>query len=333
VKEETVSNAIAESTFTTNGSRSLANQPAFLIATDGTAQSDAAISIARQLPSGRGRHVEVITVVDTTPIPWGGVDGSLILDYERGALEDARKKASAQLRRLGDKTWQVEVRTGQPAETIAAVARESRPRLVIVGLGGHGPTARLFGNETALRLARISSTPVLAVGAGTQSLPNRILVAMDFSEASIEAARLALEIAAPGATMTLVHVVPWERSQYVPEHWFREHEEHIAAQLKRVSGWLNHDAASRIHQKVLYGKPGPVLLACAEDLQADLIVAGTHGRGFWGRVLGGETISKLIRGARCSVLVLPHASTFQKFERLATDELIYEHAGKEVEQI
>jgi len=318
-----VSNAIAEATFSTsNGNHSLASQPAFLIATDGTAQSDAAISIARQLPSGRGRPVEVLTVVDTTPVPWGGVDRSVILDYERGTLEDAKKKASAQLRRLGDKAWQVEVRTGHPAVTIAAMARESRPRLIIVGLGGHGPTARFFGNETALRLARISSTPVLAVGTETRSLPNRILVAMDFSESSIEAARLALEIAAPGATMTLVHVVPWERSQYVPEHWFREHEEHIAAQLKRVGGWLNHDAASRIHQTILYGKPGPALLGCAEELRADLIVAGTHGRGFWGRVLGGETISKLIRGARCSVLIFPHASAFQKFERRPPDEFV-----------
>jgi len=292
---------------------------AFLIGTDGTPQSDAAIAIARLLPSGKGGRFKVLTVVDDTPIPWGAVHRSIVLDYKRGALQEAVEKASAQLRQFGDAGWQVEVQAGDPAAVIAAEAKESRVRLIIVGLGGHGPAARFFGNETALRLARISQTPVLAVDAKTRALPSRILVAVDFRQHSIEAARLALEIAAPGATMTLVHVVPWERNEYVPEHWFREHESQIAAQLKRVSGWLDHDDSSRIHQKILYGKPGTVLLACAEELNADLIVAGTHGRGFFGRLLAGETVSKLIRGARCSVLVFPRAAAFQRFER-ATPE-------------
>lgn len=312
-----MTNAMFERTEKTSSGQgnSIAIPTAILIATDGTSQSDAAITIARLLPSSNGRQFKVLTVVDDTPIPWGAVDRSLVLDYKRGTLREAKEKASAQIRRLGDSGWHVEAQTGDPAAVIAGEAKESRVRLVIVGLGGHGPAARVFGNETALRLARISQTPVLAVDAKTRALPSRILVAMDFSEHSVEAARLALEIAAPGATMTLVHVVPWERKEYVPEQWFREHESHIAGQLKRVSGWLDHDNAPRIHQKILYGRPGPVLLACAEELNADLIVAGTHGRSFFGRLLGGETLSKLIRGARCSVLVFPRGAGFQRFER------------------
>lgn len=173
----------------------------------------------------------------------------------------------------------------------------------------------MFGNETALRLMRVSEVPVLAVDSKLRALPKRIAVATDFRESSIEAARLALEIAAPGATVTLVHVVPWERKVYVPEHWFREHEATIAAELTRVVGWLDQGRKFRIHQRVLYGKPGPSILACAEELDADLIVAGTHGRGFLGRMLGGETVAKLVRGARCSVLVLPAAAAFQGFDR------------------
>jgi nucleotide-binding universal stress UspA family protein len=219
---------------------------------------------------------------------------------------------TAQLQRLGGDTWQVGVRAGNPATVIADMAKESRPRLIVVGLGGHGVGARWFGNETALRLMRLSETPVLAINTGTRALPSRMLVAMDFSDSSIKAARLALEIASPGSSMTLVHVVPWERNEYVPETWFREHEAYIAAHLKRVSGWLDCDQTSRIHQKIMYGKPGSALLACAEELEVDLIVAGTHGRNFVGRMLGGETVSKLVRGARCSVLVLPQAAALQR---------------------
>ena len=279
-----------------------------LLATDGTSQSDAAISLARLLCLREESRVTVVTVVDHAPIPWGAVDRSLVMDYERGLQQEAERTATDQVRRLGGDTWQVEVRTGNPAATIAAVAQESGARIVVVGLGGHGAAARLFGNETALRLMRESQTPVLAVDSKTRALPSRIVAAMDFSESSIEAARLSLEIAAAHATLTLVHVVPWERKEYIPEQWFRDHEVYIASHLKRIAGWLDDDKGFRIHQRILYGRAGPRLLNCAEELGADLIVAGSHGRNIFGRMLGGETISKLVRGARSSVLVFPHAA-------------------------
>jgi len=285
---------------------------ALLIATDGTAQSDAAIALARLLPLAGQGEVTVVTVVDNAPIPWGSVDRSVIMDYKRGLREEARSRTQAQLDRLGDKRWTFEMRSGDPAATIAAVAKESRSRIVVVGLGGHGAAARVFGNETALQLMRISQVPVLAVDSKLKALPRRILVAIDFSDASIEAARLALEIAAPHAIVTLVHVVPWERTEYVPEQWFRDHEAHVGMQLTRVTGWLDRGCNYRMHQKILYGKPAPSLLAFAEELDADLIVAGTHSRGFIGRVLGGETLSKLVRGARRSMLVLPAIAAFRQ---------------------
>ena len=285
---------------------------ALLIATDGTAQSDAAIALARLLPIAEQGEVKVVTVVDNAPIPWGAVDRSVIMDYKRGLRQEAESRTRAQLDRLGDTQWSFEVRGGIPAATIASLAKESRSRIVVVGLGGHGAAARLFGNETALQLMRISEVPVLAVDSKLKALPGRILVAMDFSEASIEAARLALEIAAPHGIVTLVHVVPWERTEYVPEQWFRDHEANIGAQLTRVTGWLDQGRKYRIHQKILYGRPAPALLACAEELDADLIVAGTHSRGFIGRVLGGETLSKLVRGTRCSMLVLPAIAAFRQ---------------------
>jgi nucleotide-binding universal stress UspA family protein len=307
-----MTNTLVEGALNSHAENSLLRAPtSLLIATDGTAQSDAAIALARLLPLGDQREVRVVTIVDDAPIPWGSVDRSVVMDYKRGLRQEARSRTQAQLDRLGEKHWSFEVRSGNPATTIATLAKESRSRIVVVGLGGHGAAARLFGNETALRLMRISQVPILAVDSKLTALPKRILVAMDFSEASIEAARLALEIAAPHATVTLVHVVPWERKDYVPEHWFRDHEASVGSQLTRVTGWLDQGCKYRMHQKILYGKPAPSLLACAEELDADLIVAGTHSRGFIGRVLGGETLSKLVRGARRSMLVLPATAAFR----------------------
>lgn len=288
-----------------------ARPTALLVATDGTSQSDAAVAFAHLLAVNNQSDVKAVTVVDRAPIPWGAVDTSLISDYERALHDEARVKARAQVDLFGDKRWSIEVQTGDPASTIAALATASRARLIIVGLGGHGAAARFFGNETALRLIRTSETPVLAVDTRLSALPKKIMIAMDFSESSIEAAQLALEIASPGATATLVHVVPWDRKEYIPERWFAEHESYIGGQLTRVAGWLDRPAGIRVHQKIVYGKPGRSLLACAEDLDADLLVAGTHGRGLVGRILGGETVAKLVRGTRRSVLVLPEAAAYQ----------------------
>jgi nucleotide-binding universal stress UspA family protein len=304
-----------ETTLKTEPKHALLPPTGLLIATDGTPQSDAAIAFARLLPMGDKHEVNLLTVVEHPPIPWGPVDRSLVMDYERGVYKEAESKARAQRDRVGDKDWSVEVRSGDPATTIAALAKESHARIVIVGLGGHGASARFFGNETALRLMRVSQVPVLAVDSKLQALPTRIVVAMDFRESSIEAARLALEIAGPGAVVTLVHVVPWERKEYIPEQWFREHEAYIGSQLTRVAGWLDQSSKFRIHQKILYGRPGPSLLGYAEEFNADLIVAGTHGRGFVGRLLAGQTLPKLVRGARRSLLVLPAAAAFQRLDQ------------------
>ena len=285
-----------------------------VVATDGTSQSEQAIAIARLLAARDGYEIRVLTVVDHLPMPWGVVDRKVVSEYEKSLQNEAIDKAKRQIASFGLESWPVGVQTGDPATRITALAKDLDARLVLVGLGGHGATARLFGSETALRLVRVSHTPVLAVAPQLRDLPRRIVVAMDFSEASIEAARLALELAAKDATVSLVHVVPWERKEYIPEDWFRAHEARVGAELTRVTGWLDQSKKFHTSPRILYGKPAAALLAYAQEFGADLIVAGSHGRGLVGRLLAGQTIAKLIRGARCSVLVLPAAAAFRLFE-------------------
>ncbi len=283
-----------------------------ILATDGTSQSEQAVELARFVSTRTKSDIKVLTVVDQPPIPWGILDSVIAVDYERGLKAEALNTVKQQIASFGDSEWPVEVETGDPAETIAAKAKGCDAMLVIVGLGGHGATSRVFGSETALRLVRLSEIPVLAVEPSLARLPRRILVAMDFSEASIEAARLALELADESSSMVLAHVVPWRRTPYVPDEWVRTQEASVGAQLSRVVGWLNRKSGFRIGQRILYGRPGVTLLKYAEELDVDLIATGTHGRTAVKRLLGGQTVDKLIRGARCSVLVFPAAAAFHE---------------------
>jgi nucleotide-binding universal stress UspA family protein len=290
--------------------------PVVILATDGTSQSDPAIAFTLALSKRRAVGVKVVTVVDHVPVPFGGVDIQVISDIEESLKRDALTSVTHQVTLGGDDAWPISLETGNPAARIAEFAEKCDASMIVVGLGGHGVTARLFGSETALRLVRISSTPILAIAPEFRTEPRRILVAMDFSEASIEAARLALDFAGKESTMVLAHCVPWRRNEYVPEKWFRSHEVAIAAELTRVARWLDGDKKFRISHRILYGGVTASLLAYAEQLGADLIVAGSHSRSLMARVLAGQTVAKLIRGAHCSVLVLPAAAAFKHSDGL-----------------
>ncbi|MDQ3798832.1 MAG: universal stress protein, partial [Acidobacteriota bacterium] len=52
------------------------------------------------------------------------------------------------------------------------------------------------------------------------------------------------------------------------------------------------------------GAPDETLIEAARKWSADLIVIGSHGRGFWGRMLLGSITDALVHHAPCSVLVV-----------------------------
>lgn len=55
--------------------------------------------------------------------------------------------------------------------------------------------------------------------------------------------------------------------------------------------------------KVLRGAPDQQIIEAAKEWKADIIVVGSHGRGFWGRLLGSVS-NGVVHHAECSVLVV-----------------------------
>lgn len=56
--------------------------------------------------------------------------------------------------------------------------------------------------------------------------------------------------------------------------------------------------------QVLTGASDQMIIETAKEWNADLIVVGSHGRGFWGRVMIGSDSDSLVHHAPCSVLVV-----------------------------
>ena len=280
-----------------------------LVATDGTKSADAALRAASVLSTHTGADVVALAVLEGMPLIAG--DFGLVIPPIEST--DARRRALTQRVRdqllgLGASTrdWTVEIREGEPAATIASTARELDARVIIVGLGHHELVDRLFGGETALHALRLAGNPVLAVPPDFATMPMQVVVATDFSAASVAAARQALEVIDTASTVYLVHVAPQLEMQ--PEAfatWMTMFGEGVTTAFERVKTNLGLPDSVTVKTVSRTGRAAREILSFAESVKADLIVTGSRGAGLMGRILVGSTATGILRGARCAVLAVP----------------------------
>ncbi len=136
-------------------------------------------------------------------------------------------------------------------------------------------------------------------------LPTKILLATDASPDAALAARAALDIArGAGSELHVVHV--WRT---LPSSRF---EAYIRRELSREAGRLLDERVERIEgaggtvsgKHLREGPKADEILGLAGELEADLIVIGTHGRGAVGRLLLGSVAEDVVYHARCPVLAV-----------------------------
>ncbi len=139
--------------------------------------------------------------------------------------------------------------------------------------------------------------------------PKNILVPIDFSEQSEKAATAACALAAKtGANVHLLHayVIPVESvglAHTVSQDYVRQFVAESTAQLQELAGRLCPGANLGPFQ-VVSGDPRAVIVGKAEELHAELIVLGTHGRRGLRRALMGSVAESVAHTAHCSVLVV-----------------------------
>lgn len=275
-----------------------------LVATDGREQSDAAVA-AGALLAGRSDAWWIITVATPFPILAPELDVQLTAEAASAHRDAQIRAARDQVRRLlGDRTVRVEVADGDPADVIARVATQANASLIVAGLGRHKVVDRVFGDETVLRLVRSASTPVLAIGTAF-TVPKTVVVGVDFSETSVQAAQLALRFVGPGASVYLMNVAPQEDLLGLLTGGPAAYHERAMATMSRLVSGLEVPADVDIQPVVRVGDPGSRILEYAADRQAELIAIGTRGQGFIARMLVGSVATKVLRGSSIAVLTLP----------------------------
>src|SRR5581483_585826 len=117
-----------------------------------------------------------------------------------------------------------------------------------------------------------------------------VLYPTDFSESSEAALALARALARDyDARLVVLHAYPPEAAARADE---------LRARLQDL---VPDDRTVAVEYRAAEGPPAGVILRAAEEVGADLIVMGTHGRGGLRRAVLGSTAEEVSRLARCPV--------------------------------
>ncbi len=142
---------------------------------------------------------------------------------------------------------------------------------------------------------------------------DNIIVPTDFSDYSDLALKRAVDLAeACQAKIYLVHVVEEAPDIFALDRFDKEGQKKIMKDLEKQSKELfekqigNFPEAQKvdIETTVLRGVATKEILKFQKQVKADMLVISTHGQTAFEEFFWGNTASKLIRHAQCSVLVV-----------------------------
>jgi nucleotide-binding universal stress UspA family protein len=199
----------------------------------------------------------------------------------------------------------LDVRVGRPETVLRDVARETGAQLVVLGGKHHTALGRALGGSTAQHLVRTVDVPLVVV-TGTAP-PRRVLAALDLSPAARPTVTLARRVARLfGAALRLLHVVePARLPLTIP---FAVDEDDVyrrsVAAFERLGVGAGEPAGERVTRR---GPAADSIAADAKAWGADLIVVGSHGKGWADRLLIGSVTERLLALLPATVLVVPTA--------------------------
>ena len=141
----------------------------------------------------------------------------------------------------------------------------------------------------------------------------KILISVDgsdFSRAAVE--ECCRVIAAPDETAVKI-VSFFEVVEPIDISISPEFSQELETSARKKAEDFAREASAKIRERfpsidlttqISAGAPERIIIEEAAEWKADLVVVGSHGRGFWSRMLLGSTTDSLVHQAPCSVLVV-----------------------------
>ncbi len=214
------------------------------------------------------------------------------------------------------------VRYGHPADEILAFVADVGADLIVMSTHGRSGIGRWVFGSVADRVLRRATCPVLLVrpdgGAVAAPLPyQRVLVPLDASELAEQIVPYVkalvrsnqtrvhlvsvLTMGLTDRTVTLLTSYPpgLQLATTTPEYA----QVQLQTYLRSVAAALREQGAV-VNVAVRRGSPADEILACAAEIEADLIAMTTHGSSGASRWVYGNVAGKVLQGAKTPVLLV-----------------------------
>jgi len=239
-------------------------------------------------------------------------------------LEQIAQKTGARLQalvagpELARLQAEYEVRKGKPFVELIIAGRAWQADIIVVG--GASQTEEPFLGSTSERIVRKALVPVLVAKKPLSSASKTFLVPTDFSSCAGKAAEEALMLAKsfsgrvvffhvldlnPSYTISYAHElgVSVQIPPPLPEETEPEWEAFLSGLPLEKVDWEKCTGE---------GQAASAIVRQAENIHADMIVIGTHGRSGLPHMLLGSVTEKVVRTASCPVLTIrPEAFQFE----------------------
>jgi nucleotide-binding universal stress UspA family protein len=229
-----------------------------------------------------------------------------ILVVTDGSRESgAAIRVSAAMTARDNRPIEAVVVAGRMGPTIARAARECGASLIVMGLTREGLASRLLGSGAVARVLQSAQTPVLAVPATARALPRAAVAAIDFSPASLHAAREVRDLLVRPGRLHLVYIRPsppatgWDVGG-----WDAAYEAGVAIKLGELTRELTTEGITVV-PRIESGSVPDSLLRVAYETKADVIACGNRNANIVERHLLGHVPLQLMLAGERSVLMAP----------------------------
>ena len=300
----------------------MGNSLKYLVAYDGSPHSKTALDWAIALGCQTGAEIEIAKVFEPIVRHYTSGDYNIATQIAEqfAEMEKADHQMMEDIKKFKADSCNITIRTkmlkGPVASTLLDYASQNGVSLVIAGTKGHHLLEKLLVGSVTSSLVALSKVPVMIVTDQRETAcPKKLLVAYDGSVHAKKALALAVDLGKSiGAEILVAKVIDPVDLAVFYSKIEPGAEVKIGSRLSELDNAVNamlEEAKSigaaggvRVETTLLTGSNiAETIIRCAEDQGAEIIVAGTLGKGLLSELMVGSVTKNLVTLAQMPVLV------------------------------
>lgn len=261
-------------------------------------------------------EVVLLSVIRPSDVPMPETVNRESLEYWRFMLEEQLNVGRMALEGKGLRVI-TRIEYGNPIEQILSVAEDERVDLIVMGAQGMTAAQELLIGSTAYEVVRRATLPVLLekmevvrelghvrCHSVCETMFAHVLHPTDFSECAEAAFQVVKRLKSSGTKqVTVLHVQDERNMRNRSAEQLAEFDRHDQERLEKLCGSLSMFGL-QAQSLLRHGIPFRETLRAVEEVNAGLIVLGSHGQSAVQEMLAGSTLENVVRLSRQAVLVI-----------------------------